>query len=96
MLVPLREPPITLHRWTRAAMYDTNASGNIRLPPPIGIAGRWSPACSSGPRASRPLMIMSGRDAAVRKNKTHVGMDFTGSPARRRRSAGDWRRGRNE
>jgi hypothetical protein len=28
---------MTLHRWTRAAMYDANASGNIRLPPPIEI-----------------------------------------------------------
>jgi hypothetical protein len=33
-----RDPPMTLHRWTRAAMYDANTCGNIRLPPPIGIA----------------------------------------------------------
>jgi hypothetical protein len=32
-----RDPPMTLHRWTRAAMYDANASGNIRLPPPIRV-----------------------------------------------------------
>jgi hypothetical protein len=29
-----RDPPMTLHRWTRVAVYDANASGNIRLPPP--------------------------------------------------------------
>jgi hypothetical protein len=30
-----RDPPMTLHPRMREAMYDANASGNIRLPPPI-------------------------------------------------------------